>query len=858
MSENYYEDRRLFNTCCAHRILGRPGHLEPHSVPWARANYRTDRNCKPLAQLLEIDLDVKGKTLRGKNTIEIEFIRGGSNHFSLNAADLKIEKVLWDDQVVKFREKDEEVLISLPRDYGRGQKGKVCVEYSVTDPRAGIYFIAPDKEYPKRDVQVWTQGQDDDARYWFPCFDEPGIKFISEMKITAPSGFICTSNGKLMSEDRSGTQWKFHWKMTLPIPSYLVTLTAGKFLEIKDTWRDVPVHYLVENGRETEAKISFGKTPKMMELFSQKLGVPYPYEKYHQIAVSEFVFGGMENTSATTQTDATLHPINIEPDFTSDDLVSHELAHQWFGDLVTCHSWSHGWLNESWATFMETVFKENDLSQNDAHYYRYEELQIYLGEDTGLYRRALVTNIYSDPAEIWDRHLYQKGGLILNMLRAEIGEEDFWKGTELYLKTHQGQGVETIDFQRALEKTCQRPLDWFFDQWIYKGGHPDLKVTYDWDAKNKLAKVKFEQTQKKDSVTPIHRINSLVEFHYEKKEIKRVPVTIDSNVKHLVIPMESEPMAIRFDTDNSVLKTVSWELPEKMILHQLQLENDIVGKIWAMKSLQKKATLKGQEALIERLNSDPFWGVRKEAALALGKITSQKAFFGLLDALRDEKDSRVRGGIASALGNWRTEQAFVTLSNLAFDDTHEFVQKSAAEALGKTKSPKAYDALIKLLEKPSWRDQLRSGAFRGLKNLGDDRAVDVIMEGSRYGSPKWARPFGASALGSLGLNRKDVDSFLVDLLKDPFPSVRYKAMEAIEERNQTSAVSDIDMLAHQTVDGHLKFAAHLTAKRLRKGEKEKEEVKNMRESIEKLVKENGELKDRMEVLEERLNGASAN
>lgn len=858
MSESHYESHRLFSNCCRQRFLGRPGHLEPHSVPWAQPNYRTDRNCKPISQLLEVDLDIEKKTLKGKNTIEVEFIRPGSNHFSLNAVDLKIHRVLWDDSEIRFREKDEEILVSLPKDYSRGQKGKITVEYSVTDPRAGIYFIAPDKEYPKRDVQVWTQGQDDDARFWYPCFDEPGIKFLSEMKVSAPSGFICTSNGKLVFEDRSGDKWKFHWKMELPIPSYLVTLTAGKFSEIKDSWQNIPVHYLVEQGKENEAKIAFGKTPKMLELFSKTLGVSYPYEKYHQIAVSEFIFGGMENTTATTQTDATLHPLNLEPDFSSDDLVSHELAHQWFGDLVTCHSWTHGWLNESWATFMETVFKENDLGKNDAHYYRYEELQIYLNEDSSLYRRPLVTNIYSDPAEIWDRHLYQKGGLILNMLRAEIGDEDFWKGTELYLKTHQGQGVETIDFQRALEKVSQRPLDWFFDQWIYKGGHPDLKVTYDWDAKNKLAKVKFEQTQKKDAVTPIHRINSVVEFHYDKKEIKRVPVTIDDKVKHLVIPMDAEPTAIRFDPDNNILKTLSWELPEKMIVNQLLLDGDIVGKIWSMKSLAKKASLKGQEALIGRLNSDIFWGVRKEAALKLGKITSQKAFFGLVDSLRNEKDSRVRCGIATALGNWRTEQAFKILSDLAFTDPHEFVQRNAAEAMGKTKSPKAYDALLKLVETPSWRDQIRAAAFRGLKNLGDDRAVDVIIEGTRYGTPKWARPFGAGALGALGLNRKDVDSFLTDLLKDSFAMVKYKAMEAIEERNQTSAAGEIDLLAHQSVDGHMKFAAHLAAKRLRKGEKEKEEIKNMRESVEKLVKENSELKDRMEVLEERLNGASAN
>lgn len=855
MANNTYLDKLLFDSCCRQRFSYRPTNSEPHSVPWAKPHYRIDRSCRPISQFLELDLDVTNKVLAGKNSIEIEFTKNESNEITLNAVDLSIKSVKWNNSSVTFHEKDEELVIITPGSHKRGDKGRLEVEYSVKDPRAGIYFIAPDREYPKREVQVWTQGQDDDARYWFPCFDDPGLKFLSEIKITAPQGFICTSNGKLISENKSGSKWTFHWKMSLPIPAYLITLTAGRFSEIKDKWQDVPVHYLVEQGREEEAKTSFGKTPKMMDLFSKKLGVPYPYEKYHQIAVSEFIFGGMENTTATTQTDATLHPKHLEPDFSSDDLVSHELAHQWFGDLVTCHSWSHGWLNESWATFMETVFKENDLGKDDAHYYRYEELQIYLGEDSGLYRRPLVTNIYSDPAEIWDRHLYQKGGLILNMLRAELGEDDFWKGTQVYLKRHQGKAVETVDFQRALEEVSQRPLDWFFDQWIFKGGHPEIKVSYEWDSKGKFAKLNFEQTQKKDNLTPIHKLNSQVEFHFDDGTTKTHSICLSSENRNFVFTLTSEPKAIRFDVDNSILKTLKWDLPEKMIITQLDLPGDVVGKIWAMKTLQKKATLKGQDALIGRLHNDPFWGVRKEAALILGKITSQKAFMALSERLRLEKDSRVRAGIATALGNWRTSSAFEVLKGIISNDSHEFVQRNAAESLGKNKNHLAYDVLIKLLDRPSWRDSIRSGVFKGLKHLGDERAVNIIMDGIRYGSPKWARPFGVSALGSLGFNRPDVDSFLVDLLKDPHSRMKFYVFEALEERNQVSAASAVDALAYETVDGHLKFAAHLCAKRLRQGQKAKEESKNLKEALEKVIKENCDLKDRVEILEGRLDAS---
>ncbi len=856
MSENHLEFRHLLGSCCARTLANRPSRVEPHSVPWARPNYIADTNCKPLHQFLEIDLDITNKSLRGKNTIEIEFINNKSNEFRLNAVDLNISKVQWQNQDVPFSEKDQEIVVSLPKNYSRGEKGKVSVEYSLKEPRAGIYFIAPDQKYPDRDIQVWTQGQDDDSRYWFPCFDQPGTKFLSEMKITAPAGFICTSNGALLKEERGAERWTFHWKMSLPIPAYLVTLTAGKFSEIKDKWNSVPVHYLVQKGFEEQGKVSFSKTPKMMEHFSKKLGFPYPYEKYHQVCVSEFVFGGMENTTATTQTDATLHPLHIEPDFTSDDLVSHELAHQWFGDLVTCHSWSHGWLNESWATFMESVFREHDRGEDDAHYYRYEELQIYLNEDSSLYRRPIVTNVYSDPAEIWDRHLYQKGGLILNMLRAELGEEDFWKGTQLYLQRHQGKAVETVDFRRALEEVSQRSLEWFFDQWIYKGGHPDIKVEYEWDSKNKLVKIRVEQQQQEDAITPIHRINSTFEFHFPNGTSKVVSFTTNEVIKNLVWPMEEEPNAIRFDTDNHLLKTLKWDLPEKMIFAQLKLKGDVVGKVWAMKTLANKGSIKAQEALIDRLQNDEFWAVRKEAANNLSKITSTRAFDALVSSLKKESDSRVRTAIAAALGSWQTQESYEVLKDLAHNDQHEFVRSRATESLGKTKLPQAFDELAKLVDKSSWRDQIRSHAYKGFRHLGDERAVPLLIEGAHYGQPKWARLFAVNALGTLGRARPDVDSLLIDLLKDPFSRLVHYVLEAIDERQLLTAVSEIDRLANQTVDGHLKFAAHMAAKRLRKGQAEKGDVKNLRSTVEKLVKENSDLKNRLETIEGRLDAST--
>lgn len=598
--------------CRAHVFSGpktkSEGGVPAHTFAWATTQYPQERPVWPTHQCLELSLNIEKEELSGSNTIQFKVLAQKAESFKVDAVDLFIHEVQVNKKSVRFSTGDQGITVYLEKAMKRGETGELKITYTCVKPKAGIYFIKPDSKYPDRPTQVWTQGQDDDARYWFPSFDEPRIKCSYEMKIEVPAGYIATSNGALHSESRGGKTWTFLWKSSAQIPSYLVTLTAGKFSEIKEDWRGKPVVYLCEKGREAEAKLSFGKTPKMLELFTKKTGMDYPYEKYTQVAAAEFVFGGMENLSATTQTDVTLHPYEIEEDFSSDDLVSHELAHQWFGDLVTCKTWSHGWLNEGWATFMEQIFKEEDLGKDETDYFRYEELQIYLSEDRGLYRRPVVTPFYSDPGEVWDRHIYQKGGLVLNMLRQELGEEDFWKGTKEYLNKNKGGVVETVDFQRSLEEASGQDLQYFFDQWIFKGGYPELKAGFEWDDKTKMAKFKLSQKQDVNDLTPLFTFNSEVSFYFSSDEPFIFPIKMTEKDQTFYIPLKEKPLYVRFDVGNKLIKTLEWALPTEMIKEQLSKDKDVVGKIWAMKNLEKEATKEGVEALVGRLKEDTFGG----------------------------------------------------------------------------------------------------------------------------------------------------------------------------------------------------------------------------------------------------------
>lgn len=819
-----------------------------HTFSWAKTHYGVERPVLPRHQFLNLSLDIEKETLTGSNSIKVECVQKAVSKITLDSVDLDIEKIQFDGKNADFTLGEESLTVNLPKEMSRGQMGQLEVFYQCRSPKAGLYFIKPDKEYPNRATQVWTQGQDDDARFWFPGFDAPGIKCSFEMKIEVPKDFIATSNGALISKDQGASATVFHWKSDWLIPNYLVTLTAGKFSEIKEEWKGKTVNYLFEKGLEKEAQISFGKTTKMLDLFSKAIGVDYPYEKYSQVAVSEFVFGGMENTSSTTQTDVTLHPEEVESNFTSDDLVSHELAHQWFGDLVTCKSWAHGWLNEGWATYMEYFFKEHDLNLDEANYFRFQDFQFYLDED-GTYRRPVVSNFYSDPGEIWDRHIYQKGGLIIHMLRRLLGDDDFWAATGNYLKEFQGKTVETIDFQRHMEAASGKNLGRFFDQWVFKGGYPELEASFSWDEESKLASLTFEQKQKVDNLTPLFELNSEIEFVLPNGKTETFPVKIHEAKKTIAVKLSDKPTFCRFDKGGNLIKTLQWDLPQDMLIAQLEKDDDVIGRVWVARALAKKATAKGLEALSNALEKASFWGVRAEVAVSLGKTRSPLAKKALMGALSNEKHPKVRTKICEALGNFRDSTVAELLSQVIKADKNIFVKGAACVSLGKTKSPQAFDVLKDATKIESWNDIVAAKAYSGLRELKDERALPLFVAGAQYGAPKMARTSAISGLGDLGLDDKSITDQLENLLDDPFRSAMHAAASALINRKNPGSAAALEGAAHRVVDGHFKAAAFRAARDLRSSLDKPKEIAELQEQVSQMKTEAAELRQRLDKVE---------
>ncbi len=385
----------------------------PFALAAAKPNYAPDRPCDIAHIALTLQLDMAQKTLSGTCATTVKAIRDGVTRLSLDAVDLNIKRVACQGEDLAYIYDSQRMDIDLPAPLKRDDETVINIDYSVTKPRLGLYFIEPDAAYPDKPVQVWSQCQDEDARYWLPCLDAPNEKATTEIRITVPQPYFVFSNGELVAQtadDGAGTN-TYHWLQDQPHATYLMTLVVGEFHEQTDMVGNLPVQWYVTPGREDDGQRAFGDTPEMVRFFSDKLLVPYPWNKYAQIAVSDFTFGGMENTSATTQTDLTLHDERAHLDFSSNSLVAHELAHQWFGNLLTCKHWSHAWLNEGFATYFDALFLEHHKGVDEFRYAMHQNAKHYFQEDASRYRRPIVTHVYSEPLDLFDRHLYEKAHL---------------------------------------------------------------------------------------------------------------------------------------------------------------------------------------------------------------------------------------------------------------------------------------------------------------------------------------------------------------------------------------------------------------------------------------------------------------
>jgi aminopeptidase N len=678
--------------------------------------------------------------------------------------------------------------ISLDRAYQPSEDLTLAIDYHTNGPQpriiglggGGLRFIKPTPDDPTRPKQIWSQGESEYNHYWFPCFDHPNDFFTSELYATVEKPLTVISNGKLLEtkENSDGTR-TFHWKIDQPHASYLTSIIVGEFTPIVQDYAGIPVITNVYPNEIAEGKVTAARLAEMVKFFSEKTGLKYPYAKYAQTTVRDFG-GGMENISATTQTDNMIHDARTELDQTSDSLQSHELAHQWFGDYVTCRSWADIWLNESFATYFQALWDEHHLGHEDFLYLdvKGNQDQYYNAWKAGV-RRPIVTENYNNPDAVFDIYAYPRGGAVLHMLRTYLGEDDWWRAINHYLKKYANQPVQTEQFRIAIEEATGQSMDWFFDEWLYRMGHPAFEITKSYDAPSKKLTLTVKQTQKLDP-----------DSQYPQVKLFRTPVDIEiataantrvervniepKEEQTLSFALDSEPVLVDFDYGDTLIKEVEFKKTADELIYQLGHDNDVMGRVWALGQLanrlhaeqtQADERAKIISAVANAAKQDKFWGMRLESAAVLaggGEIAR-----GALIALTKDQNARVRAAAVTALAA-SNDASLANIYAPLLNDQSYGVIRAAANALGHAKTPNAYEALIKLLDVPSWRDNIKASGLSGLAALGDRRALDLGLRYSAKGNPPQVRGPALRLLGAVGKDDPRVFTLLSETLTQSF------------------------------------------------------------------------------------------
>jgi aminopeptidase N len=866
----------------SHTISGLPTpQARSFELPGDRLQFAPDRSADIQHVKLNVALDFEQETISGNVSTTFSALYEEVRSLTFDAIELHIESVTLENGTsLAYTTTDKKLTVTLDRPYQYGEVFTIVINYHAR-PRTGLHFMKPVPEEPDRPVHAWTFNQPTYCRYWFPCHDTPNERSTVEVIVTVPAQFQTISNGKLLSVTDHGATRTHHWLQEVPHAAYLVSIVAGDFAVVEDEYQGKPVNYYVHKDRRDDAPLYMGKTPAMIKFFAEFTGVDYPFAKYAQTVVDIYT-GAMEHASCTTHSFALLPDKKAALDV-GDDLVSvvaHELAHQWFGDLLTCRDWSNGWLNEGFATYFENLWGEHDRGNDEFKYSMLQEKLGYLDEDR-VYRRPIVYYVYNDQGfELFDRHLYNKGSWVLHMLRHLLGDAPFKRGLKTYIERFRAREVVTSDLLRTLEEVSGRSLERFFQQWVHSGGHPELDVAYSWDNERKLAKVRIKQTQQTNELTPCFSMPLDLAFTIPASdeptsETRTVTMQVqlgeDERMEQTYyLPLEREPLLVRVDPNGWLLKTLSFERSTKMLRYQVANDPDVLGRVEAAEVLGGRNEEVSRAALITALNTDSFWAVRATAASALakhGNAQAQDALIQALQTLDTRQFSRVRAEIASALGTFQAPQqqelaersAQVLSVLLEQGDVSYQVEASAAEALGQTHLEGQIETLVKALERPSWTNYVQRGIFSGLGATGVDRVVDVMADYLRNpeNHPTLRR---AAALGlfSVGHNRhlysEDARQRAITALSnavehDSWAPTRMACARALSLYGEKRALAPLERAVNVELDDGAVRVMRLAAQTLRTEDKGEERFKQLRKELDEMREENRKLHDRLNKVE---------
>ena len=659
------------------------GLLAASDVPSGR-QYAPDRDVQVLHLALEATPDFQQRMLEGKATLQFRPLLKPVRELSLDAVDLNVRSVTSPQVIQGYQVTAAKLLITFAADLPPGKDASVTVTYQA-EPKMGLYFRTPEMGYKTGEEQLFTQGEPIEARHWYPCLDAPNHQCTSEITCRVPEGMTVISNGRLVSSDKDAASglMAFHWTQEQPHANYLISMCAGFFNKIEDNYKGVPLRFYTPPSQIQNALGTFRHTKDILAFFEDEIGVAYPWAKYDQVCVNDFMAGGMENTSATTLGAAALFTDASENIRQTEGLVSHELAHQWFGDLVTCKDWSHLWLNEGFATYYETLYNGHHNGHDAMIYELYGRARMITSQPEDV--NAIVRRTYNGPTELFGWLAYQKGSWVLHMLRSQLGEDLFRRCIKTYLERHHHANAVTEDLRRVIEELSGRSYDQFFDQWVFHAHHPELEVSYQWDESAKLAKLAIRQVQRLGDQVLLFNFPLTIRCKGGFGTVDRT-IQVMQNEQEVSLALESAPEIVRLDPDYTVLAKIAFTVPNAMLDAQLAAKDDVAGRLLAVEQLSSRSDRRTVGKLQEALNTDAFFGVRLEAAKALRAIHSDAALDALL-ASTAQADARVRREVVSDVAGFYRESAYQAARNTLEHETNPDILAPAIRALGAYSKP---------------------------------------------------------------------------------------------------------------------------------------------------------------------------
>lgn len=691
---------------------------ETYSLPPYNPTY-TLRN-DLLHTKLELRFDWAKQHVIGKAQLKLKPYFYSTRILELDAKGFDIHSLKMDGSSKDLTyEYDGQILtIDLGKVYSANQEYILNIDYTAKPAETGgkggsaaitsdqgLFFINHDNSDPNKPMQIWTQGETEWNSHWFPTIDKPNERCTQEMYLTVEDRFKTLSNGLLISSTKNndGTRTDY-WKMDQAHAPYLFMIAVGEFAVVKEEWNGMLVDYYVEPEYEDDAKAIFAHTPEMLTFFSEKLGVKYPWQKYSQVVVRDYVSGAMENTTGVIFGEFVQRTERELIDSNNDGIVAHELFHHWFGDLVTCESWANLTMNEGFANYSEYLWFEHKYGKDRADSHRRSELQGYVGSANQGGIHPLIHFEHEDKEDMFDAHSYNKGGLVLHMLRNYVGDEAFFAALKKYLNTHAYTAVEAHDLRLAFEDVTGEDLNWFFNQWYFEAGHPFLNINYNYDATAGKMDIIIQQEQDPTTNPPIFILPFAIEIHDGKGNVARHDVVMNQRNQTFSFPAAEKPALVDVDADRILLCEKRDNKADDDFIYQYKYGKNYLTRYEALNALGGTQN-PGSQALIASALNDKYWGL-KSKALSLLDLTATHGpnLFSTLENLaKSDKSSYVRAAAFSKLAESK-DKKYIAVAKYAIDNDRAYrVISSALNTLNELDGKEAanYASRLENSESPS-------------------------------------------------------------------------------------------------------------------------------------------------------------